>query len=107
MEQSAADKGETGFDRRYGFGRLDAFNAVIQVAPVGRLDKEAAPPPPDNTCKSPVYLWFDKAWHDFSPPCSGTTSVVVYLSKGAKYPTMAVEFGKVYWIKGPATLVIK
>jgi len=44
IQQSADDKGAAGFDRNYGFGRLNAAKAVTQAAPVGRLAKPAPVP---------------------------------------------------------------
>lgn len=42
LQQSADDKGTVGFDRQFGFGRVNAFRAVTEPAPDFRLPK---PPP--------------------------------------------------------------
>lgn len=46
LQQSADDKGDSGFDVEYGFGRLNAAKAVTQTPPSSRLTKPPPPPPP-------------------------------------------------------------
>lgn len=49
LEQSSDDKGNVGWDTSYGHGRLNAFKAVTQTAPSGRLPHNPQPQPPTNT----------------------------------------------------------
>lgn len=54
LEQSADDRGNAGYDRLYGFGRINAFRALTETPPAGRLAKPPGvtptpvPPPPTN-----------------------------------------------------------
>lgn len=59
-------------------------------------------PAPENDS---VTIAVRPGWRTFHAPVTGDTSVTVYREKG-KGPTLRVESGKAYWVKGPVKITI-
>lgn len=73
LKSSSVDRGKKGWDALYGYGRIDAYKALV---------KTPAPASPVNTPKTLVENGKNKATFSFTAPGGKTVSLYVRNSKG-------------------------